>query len=80
MWEGSIDRGGSFFGLSTCYDIIRKANPSYRKDYERTHRFSCNRDVMRKRHHQFTFRVYLKSMNLRYKIELLIFILMMIGF
>lgn len=68
MWEGSTESGGSFFGLSTCYDIIRKADSSYLKDYERTHRLMCWRDVGRKRHHQFTFRVYIKSMNLRYKI------------
>ena len=80
MWEGSIDTGGSFLGLSTCFNIVRKAAPSYQKDYERTHRLKCWRDLEGKRNHQFTFKVYLKSMNLRYKIELFIFILMMIAF
>lgn len=77
MWEGSIDTGGSFFGLSTCFNIIRKAHPGYQKDYERSHRLKCRRDLGRKRHHQLTFRAYLKSMNLRYYLDMLTFVVLM---
>ena len=80
MWDGSIDTGGSFFELSTCYNLLRKAAPSYLKDYERTHRFRLKRDLSKKRHHPYTFRVYLKSMSLRYKIELLMIIAVMAVF
>ena len=77
MWEGSLDTGGSFFALSTCFNLLRKAAPSYPNDYERTHRFRLQRDLSRKRHHPCTFRVYLKSKSLRYKIELLMIIAVM---
>ena len=80
MWEGSIDTGGSLFSLSTCYKIVTKGYTSYQKDFERTHRLVCNRNLRNKRHHPFTYRVYLKSMNFRYNIELILFIVVMIAF
>ena len=78
MWEGTIDDSESFFSHSLCYKILKKANPSYHKDYERNHRLRIAReDPM---HHKFTMRVYLKSMSFRYYLEVTFFLGVMIPF
>ena len=72
MWHGSVDTGGSFFSLSVCYKVLTKEYcPSYKKDYERTHRLRVRGRLDDVRHHGLTFKVFMKNMDLRYYIELL---------
>lgn len=77
MWRGSIDTGGSFFAMSTCFKIATKEfSPSYKKDYERTHRLRVFNRIDKVRHHPFTFKVFRKGMDFRYYIELLLYLVL----
>lgn len=76
MWECSIDNHGSIFATSTCFNILKRVNFSYKKDYERNQRFKT-RNVDKIRHHSLTYMSFIKSMSLRYRVELLIFIVVM---
>lgn len=59
MWQGSIDTGGSFFALSVTYKVLKKEiSLAYMKDYERTHRLRCRRNLDGVRHHGYTIKVY----------------------
>ena len=67
MWSGSTETGGCFFSLSVCYKVLTKEYcPSYKKDYERTHRLRVRGRLDDIRHHGFTFKNYRKAMDLRY--------------
>lgn len=79
MWNGSIDAGGSFFALSTSYTIIKELVDGSKEDAERNHRLLWTRDLDSLRHHTLTFRVYLKSMSLRYTIELITYSILLLG-
>jgi len=81
MWRGSIDTGGSFFAMSTCFKIATKEfSPEYKKDYERTHRLRVFNRIDKVRHHPYTFKVYRKGMNFRYYVELLMYSVLGITF
>ena len=79
MLNGSIDAGGSFFALSTSYTIMKELVDGSKEDAERNHRLLWTRDLDSLRHHTLTFRVYLKSMSLRYTIELITYSILLLG-
>ena len=78
MWESNVDDSASFFGHSICYKILKKSSPDYPKDYLRTHWLRWG--SVSTRHHPFTMLVYLKSMNIRYYMELFLFLTVMVIF
>ena len=59
---------------------MEKSDSSYRKDYERSHRLKCKENIDNVRHCRMTFKVFLKSMNFRYHLEMLFFLAVMIAF
>jgi hypothetical protein len=77
-WKSNIDTSGSFFQASTSYQLL-KADYS-QTDAELTNRFYHKRDFMAFTTHPFTLRIYLKSMQTRYFIELALFLFLAVLF
>ena len=80
IWETNIDHNGSVLSTSTCWNILKKLSSRFEKDYERNHRLSKKRDLDKIEMHSLNFMVYIKSMHLRYHIELMLFVVLMILF
>lgn len=67
-WNSCIDTSGSFFQVSTAYQVFKN------KEKINLWAHVCKkRDTSKQRSHPFTFQVYLKSMQLRYFFELGVF-------
>jgi len=73
-WRSSIDTGGSFFQVSTGYQLLKTSN------LHLWPRIWQKRDPTGERSHFFTFQVYLKSMQLRCFLELGVFVLFAVLF
>ena len=78
-WNSNIDTSGSFFQASTCYQLLQDLKHED-QDPELATRFYLKRDIREFSQHSFTMRVYLKSMQTRYFIELLLFLILAIVF
>lgn len=80
MWESKTDIGGSVFDLSTSYYLVRHNKIRYQEDNEMRKRFYMDRSHEKPLPHRCTFAVWKKSMSLRYMIESLIFVIILIVF
>ena len=78
-WNSNTDTSGSFFEASTCYNILISDFGS-KDDYEASHRFFHSRDYTSFRPHQYVYKVYVQSMQYRFFLELLAFIVLAIFF
>ena len=78
-WKSNIDTSGSFFQASTAYKLI-KADYGENQDEELETRFYKPRDISKFTSHSYTLRVYLKSMQTRYFIELALFLMLAVLF
>ena len=80
-WNSDIDTSGSFFQASTGYQLLYPCTTlNQNEDNELNLRFYKKRDISKFRSHMYTLQVYLKSMQTRYFIELILFIIMAIFF
>jgi hypothetical protein len=70
-WNSNIDTSGDFFQCSTCYKLLTDDDDG---DIELESRFYQKRDISKYTAHPYTLRVYLKSMQTRYFIELFLFL------
>lgn len=77
-WSSDIDTSGSFFQASTAYQLWN--NKEEDEDEELNLRFYKPRDIKTYSAHPYTLRVYLKSMQTRYFIELALFLMLAILF
>lgn len=74
-WVSKVDVSGSFLENSTAYDYLSFGNLSGNIDFERNKRFYHHRDLtLDVRPHRFAYRVWYESMNLRYFIEMALFV------
>ena len=81
MWESKTDIGGSLFDLATSYDLLFANKLNDEEDSERFTRFYKRRDKQEKPEpHRFSYVVWKKSISLRYFIETLLFMAMVIIF
>jgi hypothetical protein len=78
-WKSNIDTSGSFFQTSTSYQLIN-ADYSENEDVELKSRFYQSRDVTQFTSHPYTMKVYIKSMQTRYFIELALFLMLAVLF
>ena len=78
-WKSNIDTSGSFFQTSTSLKLL-KADYRENEDVELSSRFYHARDVSEYTSHPYTLRVYLKSMQTRYFIELALFLMLAVLF
>ena len=80
-WNSDIDTSGSFFQASTGYQLLFPCSTlNKNEDNELNLRFYKKRDISKFRSHKYMLQVYLKSMQTRYFIELLLFVIMAIFF
>jgi hypothetical protein len=80
-WNSEIDTSGSIFQASTAYQLLMPgAAVSKYEDNEQNHRFYLKRDIKKFRSHTLMLQVYLKSMQTRYFIELMLFVALAIFF
>jgi hypothetical protein len=80
-WNSDIDTSGSFFQASTSYQLLFDSSTLRKnQDNELNLRFYKKRDISKFRSHKFMLQVYLKSMQARYFIELLFFVVLAIFF
>jgi hypothetical protein len=80
-WNSDIDTSGSFFQASTSYQLLFDSSSlSKSQDNELNLRFYKKSDISKFRSHKFMLQVYLKSMQTRYFIELLFFVVLAIFF
>jgi hypothetical protein len=80
-WNSDIDTSGSFFQASTSYQLLFPSSTlNKNQDNELNLRFYKKRDISKFRSHKYMLQVYLKSMQTRYFIELLFFVLLAIFF
>ena len=80
MWESKTDIGGSVFDLSTSYYLLTKNRLTFKEDNEVRNRFYNKKLDERVLPHRCTFAVWKKSMNLRYLIEAIIYVLILVVF
>lgn len=74
LWVTTINVGGSVFDTSTCANILKEIKSNY--DYEKANRLK-KRDNSLLKQHAVTFKVYLKSCELRYYVEIIYAVLLM---
>ena len=81
-WNSNIDTSGSFLATSTNYQLLRsnRIGKEENEDIELKNRFYLHRDLNKIRSHFYVFKVYLKSMQTRYFIELGLFCIMAVTF
>ena len=80
-WNSDIDTSGSIFQASTAYQLLfPNSSVSEYQDNELSHRFYQRRDISKFRSHFLMMQVYLKSMQTRYIIELMLFVVLAIFF
>jgi hypothetical protein len=79
-WNSNVDSHGSFFNCSTAYKIMTTFKLSHIEDYERTHRFYEHRELSELRPHSYMYKVFLKSMQQRYFLEILVFLVLAVTF
>ena len=80
-WNSDIDTSGSFFQASTGYQLLYPCSTlNQNEENELNLRFYKKRDISKFRSHKYLLQVYLKSMQTRYFIELILFIIMAIFF
>jgi hypothetical protein len=79
-WNSNVDASGSFFACSTCYNILTLGKLSHNEDYESTHRFYEPFNLNEVRPHEYIYKVYLLSMQQRYFIEIMIFLVIAVYF
>ena len=81
-WNSKVDACGSLLENSIPYKILKFEKIDYKVDLEEKRmRFYHKRDVyLDVRPHVWTFRVWFQSMNMRYKIEMVFFILCTLAF
>ena len=80
-WNSDIDTSGSVFQASTAYQLLfPSCSVSNHQDNELSHRFYQRRDISKFRSHFLMMQVYLKSMQTRYVIELILFVILAIFF
>ena len=81
IWEGKTDISGSLFDLSTSYNLTFVNKIAYEEDLESSSRFYHKKDIKNDaRPHIVTYRVWFDSMNLRYYIEMFVFLFVIIKF
>lgn len=76
-WTSNIDLGDSFFLASTCYNILFKYDFNIMKDYEAENRFYHTFDLTKMMSHGLIMRVWTESMQLRFFIDLVIYVVML---
>lgn len=79
-WSSNVDSSGSFFACSTAFNILTTFKLSNIQDYESKHRFYHSRSFKNLRPHAYIYKVFLMSMQQRYFIEILVFLIMAIAF
>ena len=82
IWSSKIDVSGTIMDNSSCWTILRYGHLNYDEDFEFRYRFYVDRASTRStiRPHILTFRVWCESIKLRYFIEMLVYLGMLIGF
>ena len=81
MWESKTNIGGSVFDLATSYDLLFANKINDEEDLESSKRFYKLRDKEEKPEpHRFSYVVWKRSISLRYFIETLLFMAIVIIF
>ena len=81
LWNGEADILSTPFELATSYDLTFNNSLSYKEDRERKSRFYVPRDFNKDiKPHSCSFSVWKRSLSLRYGIEALIYIVIMLVF
>lgn len=75
-WNSNVDSSGFFMSCSTCFNILRTKKLSHIDDYESKHRFYDPRDISEVRPHEYIYKVFVLSMQQRYFIEIIIFLVL----
>eukprot|EP00351_Strombidinopsis_sp_SopsisLIS2011_P001145 CAMPEP_0116882880 /NCGR_PEP_ID=MMETSP0463-20121206/15278_1 /TAXON_ID=181622 /ORGANISM="Strombidinopsis sp, Strain SopsisLIS2011" /LENGTH=272 /DNA_ID=CAMNT_0004536839 /DNA_START=1987 /DNA_END=2805 /DNA_ORIENTATION=+ len=79
-WSSKVDAGGNLLGNATAYKILTQDSLDYIHDFERNHRFYEKRDSVNVKPHKLMFRVWWESMEVRYFIEVFMFIVLTANF
>ena len=81
-WNSKVDTCGSFLENSIPYKILKFQKFGYKEDLEEARmRFYHSRDIHHDvRPHMLTLRVWFQSMSIRYRIEMIFFILCTLAF
>jgi len=80
FWNSNVDASGSFFACSTCYNILTQSKLSHSEDYASSHMFYHPFNLDEVRPHEYIYKIYLQSMQQRYFIEVMLFLVMAIVF
>lgn len=73
-WRSNIDTGGSIFEMSSTYRILTQQNAD--KEIEEKARFYKKRKIAEVRPNQYIFVVFINSMQMRYFLEVIIYIVL----
>ena len=81
-WNSKVDACGSILENSVPYTILKFQRTNHKEDLEEKRmRFYHKRDIFDDvRPHMWTYRVWFQSMSMRYKIEMIFFILCTLAF
>jgi len=72
-WSSSIDAGGNLLGNSTSYKLLTQDSLDYLHDYEKHNRFYHKRSTLNVKPHKLMHCVWRESMEVRYFLEMGIF-------
>lgn len=78
-WQSNLDASGNLLEASTAYGILTHRTDRYQYDYEQRNRFYAPRDQKLIRPNKLSFNVMIRSMQVRYFLEVFIYFVLSVS-